>query len=356
MAFAQRKPQVIPGTVGTDGLTWNQFNVVADIQADLLANDKLSGAIEIGLLIWIWRATWANLEVAPGDRAEAYAAPASCAKLAKQLNTTADLVFRAIKRLRSKEVGIIATDPKDANGGKPLRLKLTPENWHKAPRYVPAGLQLVELPAAEETPEPDDPQEILPGMEHLFASPNKPAIIGVSRQVGQVRIETAGFLDVRTRWERADLVVRIEGRSGASKGDAAQTSDLQVGGRAIRHKSTLDLQVGGQIASNTPQVEIETLRAGLKCDKALAIRLEAKLRKRKESAADFVAFVAQKNQAKRKSPIQGGLLVTVCDEFLETPAGERDLGSDDETYQRDYDLAMKGDNEAAERCLKRRAR
>jgi hypothetical protein len=196
------------------------------------------------------------------------------------------------------------------------------------------------------------------GWDEFFpASRLAPAIVGIHRQIE--RLHVAEGLSVGTRG--ADLYI-LRVTDGANKGADEPTVPPQAHGAKSRdalaagvarliedlprqisvankegsaehlllqqdmQKSEhllLQQEVRTPTPLNTPAVERETLRQGLPCDKKLAERIAAGLANRKESAADFVAFVKRKNEKKRKTPVEGGVLISVLEEFLDAPRAQR---------------------------------
>lgn len=281
----KQKPVPIPGTVGTDGIRWNPFNVQGDIEADLFANGKLNAAnsLEQALPTLAWRLTWGNIEIPADEKFDAYTPPMSCASLAKRWSVPVWLVQRTIERLR--KAGIIITDPASDKGGKPQRFRLAVENWHRVAKYETPKLPVFKMrgkPAAESDDEPlpdgpiensaDERQLAFEGFEPFEVQAAKPAIVGIHRRVDNVRLKIDDRCQVEPEFQGWDLCLNIKVRSVENAAVNADTSARTCGGQKLSDSRFLRLLMDGLAAR---QVEVE---------RALGVRLVGELGRCREAA------------------------------------------------------------------------
>lgn len=222
------------------------------------AKGKLSGGVELAIMLTVWQVTWAKERAPKSPPPED--AQISTAQFAKACGCRgkngADVIQRALTRLRG--VGLISS--RREGKSQVLYWKLTPENWAAAPKYEPA-LSLVtrldrivdeainggaddedgdELPAGQQT---------IPGREHVALASEQAQAIAVA-EGGQVevvnRLPISVGVDIRQSAGRTRLILREE---------EPATTDLQVGGQKLSDGAAAD-----ELLVQLAQVRDEHLR------------------------------------------------------------------------------------------------
>jgi hypothetical protein len=292
---------------GTDGLAWNLFNVAGDLQADLWLNGKLSGGEELAVLLWVWRQTWGNKDIAAEDKPEAFTPFTSGRQIARIAQCSVDRAQRLTQRLR--KVGILASDPASDKGGKPLRYRLAVENWHRVPKYVAPALGDVFVmpdPVDEEIEAQtdrrtgvcedavaDDHQQVLEGMEPFFVQEARPATVGIHREVKRLRVDADIPCDVKPGWHGTELRLQIRYRGEANKRVSETTSAGACGGQKLSNGSFLKALMEG------------LAKRGMEVERALGMRLVGDLGQFRE--ADYLVYAFETlDEKSEKQSKKGG--------------------------------------------------